>query len=112
MIIFFNENARDIPCSFFHPLQIQILHLSDISRHQADAAIRTWPGNQETNLSNNCDIRLFVIPVSVALSDQEYYSPWMGCWSITGYLPSYYWYPFILLGQREANRGKCLAQGH
>jgi hypothetical protein len=25
----------------------------------------------------------------------------MGCWSIAGYLPSYYWYPFILLGQEK-----------
>jgi predicted MPP superfamily phosphohydrolase len=25
----------------------------------------------------------------------------MGCWSIAGYLPSHYWYPFILLGREK-----------
>jgi hypothetical protein len=33
--------------------------------------------------------------------------PWQGCWSNTGYLPSYCGYPF-----GEASRAKCLAQGH
>jgi hypothetical protein len=28
--------------------------------------------------------------------------PWMGCLAIAGYLPSYYWYPFITPVSREA----------
>ena len=48
--------------------------------------------------------------VSIALIDQEYYSPWMGCWSITGYLPSFGWYPFTPWW-REAIEVKQLAQG-
>ena len=27
--------------------------------------------------------------------------PWMGCWSIAGYLPSCYWYPILLGGEKQ-----------
>jgi hypothetical protein len=32
----------------------------------------------------------------------------MGCWSIAGYLPSYYWYPFIYYSWDEKQIGLCV----
>jgi hypothetical protein len=51
--------------------------------------------------TNNGSSEPELIPVSVALNNKELYSPWTGCGSIADYLPSYYWYPFILLGQEK-----------
>jgi hypothetical protein len=42
-------------------------------------------------------------PIQISLNDRggEHYSPALDAGPIAGYFPSYYWYPFILLGQEK-----------
>ena len=47
---------------------------------------------------------------SLALSDQEYYSPWVGCWSIADYLPCFWLVPIYSQVERS-NRSKTTCPG-
>jgi hypothetical protein len=53
-----------------------------------------YPGN---DIAESIMLVEEAVPSFCSINDMENYYPRMGYWSITGYLSSYYWYPFILL---------------